>query len=788
MSKNNRILYPVPRDPQVIHSHKPLPMAASVVDATPRQMNLGAILARRWKWIVFSTLVSLAAATYMTLNFSKSTWTYSSTLLFKRLPMGSSEYSPPTLSTMAEIVRTPQTVRTLQHEFALDISREGLTASIDAQVPPNSDALVISLTWDHPAKAERMLTYLVELFLEQVSEMRRSTLESIMTDARVNVASSSDRLALAKQALLEFTQEHNVLDVEDDLARLLVQIGDIEMVLETARLTKSNHEVQLDKLLTVQDEAEKNAAADTQELAGEVASAEEANPAVQDDLVALGPPAAGKSPNAPASRRLRASVDLQRRSFLQERIQEEQQRIAAKAQLELAEQEYQRAKALHSKRYISDAEFQRAEAEYNMLMAMEGSESVLRWKNQLERINSRMPNILYDNLQFGQMSPDMMAQTVARLELDLLAGEGQIRHLEEFLKNKQSELQRLVTLRKRSQELTERVQVALNERQQAEARLASLRNSLEAESDYFSIVEPPGPALYPVRSNARRWFVLSFGGIGLLLVGPVLLKEALSHRERPAESAARRLGLPVLARSETSTLSKHAYFPLESGRDDDCPRMLALRIQQFLEKPGSVMLFSSLNHRPPSIGLIARVAHCFVQRGERVILVDIGKTLEGRIGFSELVNEEALEAARKRVVENNRAGMPRFLLRSKHRVEEQPLGVSDYIGGIESDAEHLILSSCIAGVDCLLAGSIPLPPEGVASRRMTDLLDQLRQKYSRVIVLGPTTAHPVDLEMLAARVDGIIFSTVGPRTENMQGEEVVSNLIDLDAPILGFVA
>lgn len=55
-----------------------------------------------------------------------------------------------------------------------------------------------------------------------------------------------------------------------------------------------------------------------------------------------------------------------------------------------------------------------------------------------------------------------------------------------------------------------------------------------------------------------------------------------------------------------------------------------------------------------------------------------------------------------------------------------------------------------------------------------------------ILLSGPSTLHPADLQMLAARADGIIF-TVNKKSLNVVfGEEVISDLIELGAPLLGF--
>jgi Mrp family chromosome partitioning ATPase len=104
-----------------------------------------------------------------------------------------------------------------------------------------------------------------------------------------------------------------------------------------------------------------------------------------------------------------------------------------------------------------------------------------------------------------------------------------------------------------------------------------------------------------------------------------------------------------------------------------------------------------------------------------------------------------------------------------------------------NSVEDVVTTSAISGVDCLLLGRQPLPREGLGTRRMTELLEKLRKRYTLVIIDGPPASQTVDLEMLAARADGIIFTSHGTRADFGNNMDAVRNLMELDAPILGVI-
>jgi Mrp family chromosome partitioning ATPase len=114
-------------------------------------------------------------------------------------------------------------------------------------------------------------------------------------------------------------------------------------------------------------------------------------------------------------------------------------------------------------------------------------------------------------------------------------------------------------------------------------------------------------------------------------------------------------------------------------------------------------------------------------------------------------------------------------------------GISDYLCNEELEIGDLVLHTKYTRVDCIHGGVSPLPREGLASRRITDLLELSRGRYSMILVAGPSTRNQTDVQLLAARADGMLF-TVAPNTPiSNRGHEVIQDLIDLDAPVMGLI-
>jgi len=227
----------------------------------------------------------------------------------------------------------------------------------------------------------------------------------------------------------------------------------------------------------------------------------------------------------------------------------------------------------------------------------------------------------------------------------------------------------------------------------------------------------------------------------------------------PLNVVSRRWNLPVLGMQSVDRSAKARHKELATKSQTEL-RLMALRIQQSLHRPnGRVVLFSGLDHEESPMTLIRALANCFAQREETVLII---QTLPGQ-----------LESLKKHSSNNaiQRCGRP---------------GVAEFLSGEYEDATSLIIETGIKGVEFLPGGCTVAASEFMASSRLTSLIEQFRETYSMILLCGPSTIHPADLQMLAARADGIVFTVNRRSLQTVHGEEVIGDLIELGAPILGF--
>ena len=288
-------------------------------------------------------------------------------------------------------------------------------------------------------------------------------------------------------------------------------------------------------------------------------------------------------------------------------------------------------------------------------------------------------------------------------------------------------------------------------------QLDQINQLRECELTEYVVTSPAAVnAVDDVSSNRKNLFVCSFLGLGLLLTAPLIAMEMLRLRPSPITVISRRWNLPVLG-SHSPVFSENAGPNGSVGIQD--LRLMALRIQQSLSRAsGRVVMFSGLDHGESPLGLIRSLSYCLAQREESVLMIQIPPTLEAAEGWRS-GNEGSFKAGRP--------------------------GVAEFLASGSGDATAFVIGAGVAGIDFLPGGCSAVASEAMASSRLTGLIEQLRAKYSMIILCGPSTLYPADLQMLAARADGIVF-TVNPDSVNsVYGNEVIGDLLELGAPILG---
>jgi Mrp family chromosome partitioning ATPase/capsular polysaccharide biosynthesis protein len=328
----------------------------------------------------------------------------------------------------------------------------------------------------------------------------------------------------------------------------------------------------------------------------------------------------------------------------------------------------------------------------------------------------------------------------------------------------------------------------LLEKEQTLAEMVALRTS------DASVVREAGAAAQTAprtKRNTLLGFVLGvFLGIGL-----AFLRESLDTRVRSAETIGYRLELPLLARlpeppRKLRVDDRLAMLSEPTGVQAEAFRMLRTNLEfAALGKGVQTVMITSAVEKEGKSTTIANLAIAIARAGQRVILVDLDLRrpfvdrffdLREHAGITQVaIGHVALDEALSHVPLSASvfsASELTTVVTTNGQVKITPNGNGNGRG--TSGSLHVLTSGPIP----------PDPGEFVGTARLTEILEQLRDRADLVLIDAPPLFHVGDALSLSAKVDGVIVVT---RMEAMRRPMVaeLKRLLDtMPATKLGFVA
>ena len=463
---------------------------------------------------------------------------------------------------------------------------------------------------------------------------------------------------------------------------------------------------------------------------------------------------------------------LQRKkALLQEQLSRDRDELARNAQLDLKKNEYDRAARLHAKQYISDAEFRRIEAEYRVLQA-QSSEALRLRKERIDELDKALSAQHQKQTDTDAASGPQVAATTT-----VPVAPPRIRA---YLEQRRAEAERLNGLRKQAAELQRQVAAGNAEVQRSAASAAGYQELAAAPYLDLIVVQPAAPALDPVSSNKKKLFSATLACVFVGLTAPILIFDLLGGRRRKRSRSAVLATVPPIVASTGG-----------EANPAELVRTTALRIQQTATDASNVILLARVDGDSPPLGFAIDLAECLGRRNEKVLLIETAvdasardRLLSGlaeRSGGGDTVFLEWMRRSAPPSVERS----PALRAGTTTSNVSQTAGLAELLNSETLSPAEVVRRGAL--FDCLLAGDCALPLEAFAGRRMSELLIECRERYSTILLLSPTIDRSVDLELLAARVNSVLFVSGVDGVVSKVAEQTIENLIMLHAPMLGVV-
>ena len=289
-----------------------------------------------------------------------------------------------------------------------------------------------------------------------------------------------------------------------------------------------------------------------------------------------------------------------------------------------------------------------------------------------------------------------------------------------------------------------------------------------SESGFADIVE--------TYTNIKKQFAVCGAGTFLLFALPVLLRDLSQERVSPVYTFAKDMGVPVIGSrllEDHSSSKRHVNW-----HESNEIRLAALRLQQAVTRPGAVVLFAGIGTKYTPGRLVAAVATCLSNRGERILMINAVCPLKTQplLGF-ESTAWVAGNAKQGKSTKGFRKAKTPAVLRT---------GLSELLRH-QAEPEAVIQPTSNPLVDVVDCGTTRFPLEALASRELDELLGHASNDYSLVLMVGPPTESAADFQMLAARADAIVLTADKHSIRSARNRAAVEDLIDLRAPLIGII-
>ena len=718
-------------------------------------------LRNRWLLLVVIGVVSGGLASLAAWQFSRKTAVVKAAIIYMGLPGGaaSSSFDPLGAATGAEMITSVKVLKQLCDKRGLDMPPARMADYIIASVGRSSSYINLSLAWADVDEGIDMLNDLTGVFIEEMTSQRKAILQQNLQHLEMTLLQAKGRVDEARSQLNDLqTKQNDQLNkgglTSEQYRSMLANAATAKLRVEDKRSDQIAKKAQIEQVKISLDASVKK----QRELEDRVK-----NDLLNQVRTVLTKARDGYSASAPGLQQINQTI-----AAITELVQ------SPKSPKEFLQWHQKLVEILQdSSNGLSEGNRKKLEDAF-LAIQKEHESDFREADSQHHRLEEKL-----DDMQLGLIQTE---QQIAMNEKQQLSYEKQAQTLGEQITgvsaNQLDESKHLL-------DEAEKLQDSLTVQRDA------IRQLSESRLREWTVTVPASVATAQIDSNRAKLFILVFGLCWFALSAPLFVAEWHAQTGPPQVQMARSLRVPVLAERILEHFSPHAR-PKDAAAalraaDMETLRMLTLRIQQSCHRPGSVILFSSLDPKFSAAPLMATVAECLAEREERVLLIDAVCPQRSLLSMLNVLSPGAVPAlpAPKKGKRGKAALPPTPAAASQANVAS---GLSEYLSEECEDLGELVQATGCPGVDLIASGRRGFSREAMASSCLTQLLNTCRKNYTMVLVLGPAVDCAADLQMLTARADGIVLAATKESGKDPLARAFVEDLLELGAPLIGLVA
>ena len=633
------------------------------------------------------------------------------------------------------MVKTLPNLEDLRRTLSVAKTLDQLGSSISVNVARDTNLMFISATSEDPQQATLIANTIRDIFLSNNNSLISNEIQDRLVTLKMQFESASKELAMAKSEFKEFIELHNIRDIATESPKYASELVDLELSMDK---NKQQVEIYKQRVIKIEEAIENANMSDLEEQKRQAEArsggltSDEANNKIQqisqkiDEIKA-------NSTNPIDEERLEALYEIAENNYVRGLI--------TRPEYETAKYAYESFLASHQ--YSEEIESLKAETEKVRAMTIVGGGDsvasseylklvrVMLLENQLELIKLEMQYDIdqkrYDFLRKNYINLPELNQNYIVLTGRVASLEAETRGLEKVL---------------------------------TQFKIVAEKD----HSDFYVISDAEVPLL-PQDSNRKLIAVAVAFMVFLIGFSVLLILVIMDVRIKSAGDAKQKLQKPVLA---SFPFVRHSELLLPDKTRESAHieryRILARPLRLKYPKSGATFLITSTADGEGKSTLAINLAAVFGRQDEHVLVIDaqIRKT-------------------------DRKSPFKPYDLHLDSDPAERKAGLGEYLSFMVADSGDLITPTSLSGVDMIIREGEAVVPDLLQSSRMRELMEELKQQYSIILIEGPPVGDTVDSEILANYADAILYVAACDTLKPNQITQSLSRLGSTKIPLEGIV-